>query len=190
MQFSNGLNNPVGLWLGHLMFDAIAVLLISTVVVVVFAVVAKQKFVGLGLFVSVNFSISNDITFMSLLVVHFGAIWYSCSTTFILRVTGRFFPLICLCDGGCPSIYFLPCKIFLPSFLFLADHSYYVGVLVIIPVCRHIRSGCFNNSHIHDCTLHYVFHISYCKRRKHILDRVNFLVSLLLHLDTFRPSFQ
>jgi len=55
MQFSNGLNNPVGLWLGHLMFDAIAVLLISTVIVVVFAVVAKQKFVGLGLFVSVNF---------------------------------------------------------------------------------------------------------------------------------------
>lgn len=49
------MNNPVGLWLGHLMFDAIAVLLISTVVVVVFAVVAKQKFVGLGFFVSVNF---------------------------------------------------------------------------------------------------------------------------------------
>ncbi|PPQ79372.1 hypothetical protein CVT25_002642 [Psilocybe cyanescens] len=47
MQFSNGLTNPVGLWLGHLMFDTIFSTLLSTIIVIVFAVVSDQ-FRGLG----------------------------------------------------------------------------------------------------------------------------------------------
>lgn len=50
MQLSNGLANPVGLWLGHLMFDSLFVLLASTVIVIIFATVSNQ-FHGLGFFV-------------------------------------------------------------------------------------------------------------------------------------------
>jgi ATP-binding cassette subfamily A (ABC1) protein 3 len=51
MQLSNGLTNPVGLWLGHLLFDSVFVLIIATVVTVIFAV-ASDQFHGLGFFVS------------------------------------------------------------------------------------------------------------------------------------------
>ncbi|KAI0027064.1 P-loop containing nucleoside triphosphate hydrolase protein [Vararia minispora EC-137] len=47
MQFSNGLSNPAGLWLGHALFDALFVVAIATVIVVVFAV-ASNQFHGLG----------------------------------------------------------------------------------------------------------------------------------------------
>ncbi|KAH9486185.1 ABC transporter A family member 6 [Psilocybe cubensis] len=47
MQFSNGLCNPIGLWLGHLMFDTIISTLLSTIIVIVFALVSDQ-FRGLG----------------------------------------------------------------------------------------------------------------------------------------------
>ncbi|KAF7307603.1 hypothetical protein MIND_00555500 [Mycena indigotica] len=49
MQFSNGLHNPVGLWLGHLMFDAIFTVIMSTIVIIIFAAVSNQ-FHGLGFF--------------------------------------------------------------------------------------------------------------------------------------------
>ncbi|KZT01143.1 P-loop containing nucleoside triphosphate hydrolase protein [Laetiporus sulphureus 93-53] len=49
MQFSNGLSNPVGLWLGHLMFDSIFSLIVATVMIIIFATVSTQ-FAGLGLF--------------------------------------------------------------------------------------------------------------------------------------------
>ncbi|KAJ6601121.1 hypothetical protein DFH09DRAFT_1020416 [Mycena vulgaris] len=49
MQFSNGLHNPIGLWLGHLMFDTIFTVIMSTVVIIVFAAVSNQ-FHGLGFF--------------------------------------------------------------------------------------------------------------------------------------------
>ncbi|KAF4573510.1 hypothetical protein EYR36_008028 [Pleurotus pulmonarius] len=48
MQFSNGLSNPVGLWLGHLLFDSICGVIIATVVVIIF-VAASNQFHGLGL---------------------------------------------------------------------------------------------------------------------------------------------
>ena len=51
MQLSNGLTDPIGLWIGHLMFDSLAVLLSSTVIVVVFAAVVPDAFVGLGFLV-------------------------------------------------------------------------------------------------------------------------------------------
>lgn len=47
MQFSNGLSNPVGLWLGHLLFDIVPTTIASIVIVVVFAV-ASNQFAGLG----------------------------------------------------------------------------------------------------------------------------------------------
>ncbi|KZT02088.1 P-loop containing nucleoside triphosphate hydrolase protein [Laetiporus sulphureus 93-53] len=49
MQLSNGLSNPVGLWLGHLMFDSMFSIIISSVMVIVFAA-ASNQFAGLGLF--------------------------------------------------------------------------------------------------------------------------------------------
>ncbi|KAF7290457.1 hypothetical protein MKEN_01500200 [Mycena kentingensis (nom. inval.)] len=49
MQFSNGLHDPVGLWLGHLLFDSIFTLIMSTVVTIIFAAVSNQ-FHGLGFF--------------------------------------------------------------------------------------------------------------------------------------------
>ncbi|KAJ7862845.1 hypothetical protein B0H13DRAFT_1097709 [Mycena leptocephala] len=48
MQLSNGISNPMGLWLGHLMFDSISVLIVSTVVIILFAFLTPAFF-GLGL---------------------------------------------------------------------------------------------------------------------------------------------
>jgi ATP-binding cassette subfamily A (ABC1) protein 3 len=42
MQLSNGLANPVGLWLGHLMFDSLFTLFIATVTIILFATVTDQ----------------------------------------------------------------------------------------------------------------------------------------------------
>jgi ATP-binding cassette subfamily A (ABC1) protein 3 len=54
MQFSNGLSNPAGLWLGHVLFDSTFVLLLSTIIVVVFAT-ASDQFNGLGFVVRALF---------------------------------------------------------------------------------------------------------------------------------------
>ncbi|KAH8091365.1 P-loop containing nucleoside triphosphate hydrolase protein [Cristinia sonorae] len=63
MQFSNGLANPVGLWLGHLLFDSIFCLVIATVIVIVFAAVSGSHFHGLGLlwFVLVQYGIAGTL---------------------------------------------------------------------------------------------------------------------------------
>ncbi len=52
MQLSNGLTDPIGLWLGHLMYDTIAVVVLSTIIIIVFAAVASGHFHGLGFLVS------------------------------------------------------------------------------------------------------------------------------------------
>ncbi|KAG5653904.1 hypothetical protein H0H81_009496 [Sphagnurus paluster] len=49
MQMSNGLGDPIGLWLGHLMFDTIVSTMLATIIIIVFAVAAPQ-FQGLGFF--------------------------------------------------------------------------------------------------------------------------------------------
>lgn len=51
MQFSNGLTNSLGLWLGHILFDGMFCLFAATVIVVIFAATTNQ-FHGLGYFVS------------------------------------------------------------------------------------------------------------------------------------------
>ncbi|TFK42171.1 hypothetical protein BDQ12DRAFT_677739 [Crucibulum laeve] len=47
MQLSNGLADPMGLWLGHLLFDTIPSVIIATVVCIVFATL-REKFQGIG----------------------------------------------------------------------------------------------------------------------------------------------
>ncbi|KXN84990.1 ABC transporter A family member 2 [Leucoagaricus sp. SymC.cos] len=47
MQLSNGLSDPIGLWLGHLMFDTIFSVILSTIIIIVFAA-ASNQFHGLG----------------------------------------------------------------------------------------------------------------------------------------------
>ncbi|KAJ8084935.1 hypothetical protein PM082_003712 [Marasmius tenuissimus] len=42
MQFSNGLTNTAGLWLGHLMFDSIFSVISSTIIVIIFATASNQ----------------------------------------------------------------------------------------------------------------------------------------------------
>ncbi|KAM6499563.1 hypothetical protein JOM56_005071 [Amanita muscaria] len=49
MQSSNGLTNPLGLWLGHLMFDTIWTIILSTIIIIVFSTVSRG-FQGLGFF--------------------------------------------------------------------------------------------------------------------------------------------
>ncbi|KAF9444036.1 P-loop containing nucleoside triphosphate hydrolase protein [Macrolepiota fuliginosa MF-IS2] len=49
MQLSNGLADPIGLWLGHLMFDTIFSVILTTIIVIVFAA-ASNQFHGLGEF--------------------------------------------------------------------------------------------------------------------------------------------
>jgi hypothetical protein len=51
MQSSNGLSDPIGLWMGHLMFDSIFSVTLATVIIAVFAT-ASNQFHGLALLVS------------------------------------------------------------------------------------------------------------------------------------------
>ncbi|XP_006453888.1 hypothetical protein AGABI2DRAFT_196444 [Agaricus bisporus var. bisporus H97] len=49
MQLSNGLSNPMGLWFGHLMFDTIFSVILTTIIIIVFSATSNQ-FHGLGQF--------------------------------------------------------------------------------------------------------------------------------------------
>ncbi|TFK91173.1 P-loop containing nucleoside triphosphate hydrolase protein [Polyporus arcularius HHB13444] len=49
MQLSNGLSDPIGLWLGHLLFDSIFAVIVASLIVIVFAA-ASNQFSGLGFF--------------------------------------------------------------------------------------------------------------------------------------------
>ncbi|KAI0714652.1 P-loop containing nucleoside triphosphate hydrolase protein [Earliella scabrosa] len=49
MQLSNGLSDPIGLWLGHLLFDSIFAVIVATLIVIIFAA-ASNQFTGLGFF--------------------------------------------------------------------------------------------------------------------------------------------
>ncbi|KAG2022539.1 multidrug resistance protein 1 [Coprinopsis cinerea AmutBmut pab1-1] len=48
MQLSNGLTDPIGLWLGHLLWDTINVVILSTIIVIAFAAASPDNFHGLG----------------------------------------------------------------------------------------------------------------------------------------------
>ncbi|KAG0694048.1 hypothetical protein DFH29DRAFT_859873 [Suillus ampliporus] len=49
MQLSNGLSDPIGLWIGHLLWDSIFSVTLATIIIIIFAVVTNQ-FNGLGFF--------------------------------------------------------------------------------------------------------------------------------------------
>ncbi|KAG1813914.1 uncharacterized protein BJ212DRAFT_1274572 [Suillus subaureus] len=49
MQLSNGLSNPIGLWIGHLLWDSIFSVTLATIIIIIFAV-ATNQFSGLGFF--------------------------------------------------------------------------------------------------------------------------------------------
>ncbi|KAF4611653.1 hypothetical protein D9613_004331 [Agrocybe pediades] len=62
MQLSNGLNNPIGMWLGHLMFDMIPSIILSTIIVIVFSAVSDQfRALGLLWIVMVLYAISGTL---------------------------------------------------------------------------------------------------------------------------------
>jgi ATP-binding cassette subfamily A (ABC1) protein 3 len=44
MQLSNGVSNPAGMWLGHLLFDGISGIIIATAVAAVFAATQPDQF--------------------------------------------------------------------------------------------------------------------------------------------------
>ena len=97
MQLSNGLTNPAGLWLGHLLFDGISCTIMATIVVVVFTV-ASDQFHGLGYFVSLYNSFTtkprnNDYLFHA--VGRACAIWIGRCAFFVLR-----FPFRCISSRG------------------------------------------------------------------------------------------
>ncbi|KDR85851.1 hypothetical protein GALMADRAFT_389530 [Galerina marginata CBS 339.88] len=48
MQLSNGLSNPLGLWLGHLMFDSMFTVIVATFIAIVYSLLGN-KFQGVGL---------------------------------------------------------------------------------------------------------------------------------------------
>jgi len=50
MQLSNGLSDPIGLWIGHLLWDSIFTLILATIIIIIFAFTTNQ-FNGLGFFV-------------------------------------------------------------------------------------------------------------------------------------------
>ena len=60
MQFSNGLSNPAGLWLGHLMFDSIPTLVVATVLTIVFAA-WSSLYQGLGFLVGDIFFLTHKV---------------------------------------------------------------------------------------------------------------------------------
>ena len=81
MQFSNGLNNPVGLWLGHLMFDAVFCVIAATLIIAILAGVASHHFHGLGFFVSVVLVINVVAKLTSAVARHSGSYWFNMASS-------------------------------------------------------------------------------------------------------------
>ena len=77
MQLSNGLSDPVGLWLGHLLFDSMFAVVVASVIVIVFAA-ASNQFHGLGFFVRYFFLFCEGYWVRCLLDAYSG--WYWSST--------------------------------------------------------------------------------------------------------------
>jgi hypothetical protein len=110
MQFSNGLTNPIALWLGHLMFDALIVLAISTVITVIFAASASRQLKGLGFLVRGS-TLCLEVTMLRFyVVVHSCAIRDNWRFIRILRITVHLFSFSCFCNCGRISGWGVHCK--------------------------------------------------------------------------------
>lgn len=109
MQFSNGLTDPVGLWLGHLMFDTIAVVVLSTVIIIIFATLSNQ-FHGLGFLVSFQILNPGRSPTERIPVVYPRPLWHHCCPLLLLYFPEGFISIgsICHCRGI--SIHYIYCK--------------------------------------------------------------------------------
>ena len=141
MQFSNGLSNPVGLWLGHIMFDATKVIIISTIIIIVYAVAARQQLHGLGFLVSIYSSLClGSVVLKSCTVVRSGSIRDNCSPFCILRFLDHFFSASGVRNSGGLPICYVHCKLGGTRPCGCADSISSVAVHVIILSHRHVCS--------------------------------------------------
>lgn len=97
MQLSNGLSNPVGLWLGHLLFDSMFAVLAATLIIIIFAA-ASNQFHGLGFFVSSQSRWQAAIharftDYTRCIVGRPRAIWHRRGAVLLLRVLGGHIPV-------------------------------------------------------------------------------------------------
>ena len=84
MQLSNGLANPLGLWLGHLMFDSLFTVFTATVIIIIFSTVTSY-FNGLGFLVCVFFLRSDRMEYqIPYPVVGHGPLWNHCHIVGVL----------------------------------------------------------------------------------------------------------
>lgn len=110
MQMSNGLGDPIGLWLGHLMFDTIISVILSTVIVIIFAAVTNQ-FSGLGFFVRIRHTdIHSPILLTSPAVGGICIVWNCGCFVCVLRLIISDFSTCSLCYCGGLSSYHVSCK--------------------------------------------------------------------------------
>ena len=141
MQFSNGLSNPVGLWLGHIMFDATKVIIISTIIIIVYGVAARQQLHGLGFLVSICSSLClGSVVLRSCTVVRSGSIRDNCGSFRILRFLDHFFSTSGVCDSGGLPICYVRCEFGGTLPCGCADLLSSVAIHVIILPHRHICS--------------------------------------------------
>lgn len=109
MQFSNGLTDPVGLWLGHLMFDTIAVVVLSTIIIIIFAT-ASNQFHGLGFLVSLQFLDPGRSHTERIPVVHPRPLWHHCCPFLLLYFPDGCISVGSLCHCRGISIRYIYCK--------------------------------------------------------------------------------
>jgi hypothetical protein len=109
MQLSNGLTDPVGLWLGHLLFDTISVVIISTIITIVFAAVASSNFYGLGFFVSPKSLNTGRLWLILVVVAGHGPIRNHWSAICLLCIPLHGISTFCVRFGSWVSVYHLHC---------------------------------------------------------------------------------
>lgn len=98
MQFSNGLSNPAGLWLGHLAFDTIFTVVASSITVIIYSV-ASNELHGLAFLVS-EWNLHLDQRLMVYIVVCTRSIWLRRNPICILRVSHCQISTCCFCRNG------------------------------------------------------------------------------------------
>jgi hypothetical protein len=113
MQLSNGLSNPAGLWLGHLLFDGLFSTLLTTIIIIIFAV-ASNQFHGLGYFVRLFPSHADRISF-SFIVAYSSvacddSLWIRFRAVRVLRHTVHCVTSGGFCSGGGVSSSYVYCE--------------------------------------------------------------------------------
>ncbi|KAJ3513241.1 hypothetical protein NLJ89_g3058 [Agrocybe chaxingu] len=133
MQLSNGLTDPIGLWLGHLMFDTISVVILSTIITIVFALVASNQLEGLGFlwFIMVQYGIT-------------GALFAYCISLFASSPLAAF--------AIVAGYQFVVSILYLSSYLFILTYApttessrlitvVHFSISIVAPVCSVARAG-------------------------------------------------